>query len=71
MTDQQPDRGDESSEDNDKPAAGFDLNLDVPGLRAHFWGGKPELALLWPWLRWIAIGLAAVYGITQIIGALK
>lgn len=73
--DKQPDNHDETEDSKDskdeKPEAGFDVNFKIPFFSAHFWGGREQLHLIWPWLRWICIGAAAIYGIKEIIGAFK
>lgn len=65
--DQQQDKHD----DAEKPEAGFDLNLSFrnPGFRA--WGGKDQLALLMPVIKWGLIAFFALWGLKDISGVFK
>lgn len=61
----------EQQDHEDKPEAGFDLDIKIPFISARIWGGKEQLLVVWPWLRWIAIGAAAVWGIKEIAEVLR
>ena len=54
-------------EHDEKPEAGFELNL--PFFKA--WGGPEQFKLLWPTLRWIVIAIAAVWVVVSLLEAWK
>lgn len=57
--------------EDEKPEAGFDLNLSFrnPGFRA--WGGKEQLALLMPVIKWGLIAFFAFWGLSELKGLWK
>ena len=54
-------------DDDDKPEAGFEINL--PFFKA--WGGKDQLKSIMPLLKWLAIGAFAIWGLKELVKVMQ